>query len=212
MNDYAQVGRVSALLVIVAGLLICFRGYRVLKVSLATVGFVVGAFGGWELGLSWANNATAIPLVCMLLGGVVGMILCLWLYFVGIFLIGATAGAVVAAACFSEVGHQTHPILFLVLPIVFGVIALVVQKFMVILSTAFSGAYLIVAGIWPFVLHNPDISQIWLYPAQKTSTENLGTGALVVWGLLTLIGIGSQLRAGHRKPQPETQQNVANKA
>jgi hypothetical protein len=136
------------------------------------------------------------------------MVLCLWLYFVGIFLVGATAGSVVAAAFFSGIGHQIQSIVFLVLPIAFGVIALLVQKFMIILSTAFSGAYLIVAGIWPFFVHNPNVSRIWLYPAQNTSPENLGYGALVLWGFLTLVGVGSQLRASRMKAQPQDQQKT----
>src|SRR5579859_2591687 len=98
MNDYTEVGRLSALLIIAAGLLICFWGYRILKVSLAMIGFIVGAFGGWQLGLSLANSSMGIVLACALVGGVVGAVLCLWLYFVGVFLVGATAGTVVAAA------------------------------------------------------------------------------------------------------------------
>jgi hypothetical protein len=212
MNNYDEVGRVSALLVIVAGLLICFWGYRILKVSLATLGFIAGAFGGWELGVSLANSSTAIALGCALFGGVVGMVLCLWLYFVGIFLIGATAGAVVAAAFFSGIGRQIQPIVFGVLPIAFGVLAVLAQKFMIILSTAFSGAYLIVAGVWPFVANNPNVSRIWLYPSHNISTENLGYGALAFWGLLTLFGIGSQFRASRSKAHHQDQQKLVNKA
>ena len=106
MNDYTQVGRVSALLVIVAGLLTCFWGYRILKVSLAMIGFIAGAFGAWQLGLSLANSSTGIALGCALVGGVVGAVLCLWLYFVGIFLVGAAAGMVVAAAFSNGIAHK----------------------------------------------------------------------------------------------------------
>jgi uncharacterized protein DUF4203 len=114
MNHYAEVGQLGALLVIVAGLLTCFWGYRILKVSLAIVGFIAGAFGGWELGLSLANSSTGVALGCALLGGMVGIVLCLWVYFLGIFFLGpAIAKAVVKSeikpgTCSRTVGLLTR--------------------------------------------------------------------------------------------------------
>lgn len=205
MNDYTEVGRLSALPVIIAGLLICFWGYRILKLSLMITGFIAGAFGGWQLALSLANHGAGIELVCALAGGVVGMVLCLWLYFLGIFLIGATAGAVVAAAISNGMGRQVPSLVLLILPIGFGILALVAQKLMIVLSTAFSGAYLIMAGIWPFVMNNPNASRIWLYPAHDRAAGTLGYGALLLWVLLALLGIGSQFRATRKKAKPEPQ-------
>src|SRR5262249_27044624 len=103
MNDYAKL---SAFLMIIAGLLTCFWGYRILKVSLGIIGFITGAFGGWQIGLSLANSSTGIALGCALLGGLIGIVLCVWIYFFGVFLLGAAAGTVVAAACSSGIGHQ----------------------------------------------------------------------------------------------------------
>jgi Domain of unknown function (DUF4203) len=199
VNDYAQVAQINALLVIIAGLLICFWGYRILKVSLGIIGFVGGAFGGWELGLAWANNSGGITLACALAGGIIGMVLCLLFYFLGVFLLGAAAGAVVAAACANGISHPVQPLILLVLPIAFGVIALLAQKFMIVVSTAFSGAYLITAGIWPFVVHGQDAAPIWLYPAHHASPGNMGYAALALWVVLALLGMATQLRAGRRK-------------
>jgi hypothetical protein len=203
VNDYAQVGRLSSFLVIMAGLLICFCGYRILKVSLGIIGFIAGAFGGWQLGLSLANNSAGIALACALVGGVVGMALCVFVYLLGIFLLGATAGAVVAAAFFSGIGHQIQPVIFLALPIAFGVIALLVQKFMIIVSTAFSGSYFIMAGIWPFVVVDRNVSRIWLHPAHHGSPGTLGYGALVLWALLAVLGVVVQVKASRKKIEVE---------
>jgi hypothetical protein len=203
MEHYPEVGRASALVIMIAGLLICFWGYRILKLSLAVIGFIAGAFGGWQLGLSLATGGSGTALVCALIGGVVGIVLCLWLYFVGIFLIGATAGMVVAAAFFSGIGHQIQPIVFLVFTVAFGVIAVLAQKFMIILSTAVSGAYLVTAGIWPFVLEDPNVSRVWLHPDHNGSTGTLGYGALLLWAFLALLGTGTQLRSGRKKADVE---------
>jgi hypothetical protein len=202
MNDYAKF---SALLVIVAGLLTCFWGYRILKISLGIVGFITGAFGGWQIGLSLANNSTGIALGCALFGGLLGIVLCVWIYFLGIFFLGATAGTIVAAACSSGIGHQMQPLIFIVLPIAFGVVALLVQKFMIILSTAFTGSYLITAGIWSFVIGDPNSARVWLYPAQNVSGGSLGYGALGLWALVALLGIGTQVRASRKKVGVEAQ-------
>ncbi|HWV98480.1 MAG TPA: DUF4203 domain-containing protein [Candidatus Acidoferrum sp.] len=206
MNDYAWAGQASALFAIVAGILTCFWGYRILKFSLAIIGFIVGAYGGWEIGLSLAHGSTGIALVCAGIGGLIGAVLCLWVYFLGVFLLGATAGGVIAAALFSGTGQQIQPIIFLVLPIGFGVIALLAQKFMIILSTAFSGSYLIMAGVWPFVAGGQNASQVWLHPAQKGPSGTLGYGALALWIVLALVGVSFQFRASRRKVETKTEQ------
>jgi len=199
MNNYVWAGPVGALLVVIAGLLACFCGYRILKVTLGLLGFIAGAYAGWELGLSQFHFSGGIALVCALVGGLIGMALYVWLYFLGIFLLGASAGAVVAGAFFNGTGHAPEPITFLAICVVFGVIALVAQKFMIIVCTAFSGAYLIIAGVWPFIAgtHNP--FRIWLYPVHSGASGGLGLGALVLWLVLGLAGLSFQFRSGPRK-------------
>src|SRR5436190_13791305 len=147
MNSPAWSDQIAAPLAVVAGLLICFFGYRILKLTLAIIGFIGGAAGGWALALSFAPGNNAIGLVCAVIAGALGGALCVWLFFFGVFVLGAGTGAIVGAALFSVSGNQPQPILLLVLAGLFGVIAVVVQKFMIILSTAFSGSYLVAAGI-----------------------------------------------------------------
>ncbi len=205
MNNYAWAGQGTAILAIVAGILTCFWGYRIVKVSLAIFGFVVGAYAGYEAGISLLHASNELALGCALVGGLVGMGLCLWLYFLGVFLVGATAGTIVAAAVFSGVGQQLQPILYLVFPIVFGIIALIAQKFMIVLCTAFSGAYLVVAGIWPFVAPGQDFSRIWLHPSQSGSAGTLGYAALAVWLVVGIAGVRVQFRSHRTKVEVEKQ-------
>ncbi len=201
MNDYPQVGQATALVAIVSGLLICFCGYRIIKLSLALIGFAIGAFAGWEIGISFIQGGTGVSLLSALIGGLIGMGLCLWLYFLGIFLLGAAAGTVVAGALFSGTAHQIQPIIMLVLPVVFGVFALLAQKFMIVVSTAFSGAYLVIAGAWPFVAGSQAASQVWLHPTQKVTSGPLGYGALALWLILALLGVSFQFRAKRAKAE-----------
>jgi hypothetical protein len=194
MNNYA-----TALVAIVAGILICFWGYRMLKVTLGIMGAIIGASGGWALGLSLAPGNSVIALVCAVLGAIVGAGLCIWLFFLGIFLLGASAGTAVATALFHGVGQQPAPLVVLIVAVVFGVVAILVQKFMIVISTAFSGSYLLVAGI--LQLMNGGTVPLWVDPLQQPPTGVLGPGALVAWIVLGVIGAAVQFRDGRRREE-----------
>ena len=130
--------------------------------------------------------------------------LCCPLYlavFFGIFLLGASAGAIVATALFHAAGNQPQPILVLLLAIVFGVIALVMQKFMIIVSTAFIGSYLITAGIVHLLTGAKDVSALWFDHLQPGSAGILGYVALVFWLVLGLAGVSFQYRGRRRKDE-----------
>jgi hypothetical protein len=199
MNEYAWAGHSSALFVIVAGVLLCFFGYRILKVSLGLMGFILGAYGGWQAGLAIFHGSTGTALVCALIGGIIGMLLCLLVFQLGVFCVGAAAGTAIAAAVLNGGGHHVPPIVLIALPIAFGIIALIAQKFMIAVSTAFSGAYLITAGIWPFVAEGKNAREIWLHPAQVPASGTLTYGSLAVWLILALVGVSVQLRSCPRR-------------
>ena len=183
------------------GILICFLGYRLLKFTLAVVGLIAGAAGGWAVGLSLAPGNNGIALVCAIIGGVICAVLCIWLFFLGIFLLGASAGAIVATTLFHAAGNQPQPILVLLLAIVFGVIALVMQKFMIIVSTAFIGSYLIIAGIVHLLTGAKDVSALWFDHLQPGSAGILGYAALVFWLVLGLAGGSFQYRGRRRREE-----------
>lgn len=189
MNSYVTAG-----VAIAGGILICFWGYRTLKVTLGIIGAVVGGSGGWALGLSVAPSSTVIALVCAALGAVVGALLCVWLFFLGIFLMGASAGTAIASAVFNGLGRQPEPLIVLIVAVVFGLIAIVAQKFMIVISTAFSGSYLLVAGILQLMTGSPNTVPLWVDPLQRGPTGVLGVGALLFWAMVGVAGAAFQFR------------------
>lgn len=201
MNAIAWAGRIRAPLVIAAGLFTCFCGYRILKLTLGILGFIAGAEGGWAIGLSLAHGNSGIALLCAIIVGAIGAALCVWLFFLGIFLLGASAGAIVGAALFSASGNQPQPILLLVMAIVFGVIALIMQKFMIIVSTAFSGSYLVTTEIWHLLAGDQSISPLWFVHLQPGSAGWLSYAAFAFWLVLGLAGMSVQYRAGRRRDE-----------
>jgi uncharacterized protein DUF4203 len=201
MNIDAMAGQITAPLAVAVGLLICFLGYRLLKLTLGVMGFIIGATGGWAAGLSLAQSNNGIALLCAVIGGVIGAVLCIWLFFLGIFLLGASAGTIVATALFHAAGNQPQPILVLVLAVVFGLIALVLQKLMIIVSTAFSGSYLVIAGLSHLLAGGQNVSPLWFDQLQHGSTGILGYVALVFWLVLALAGGSFQYKGRRRREE-----------
>jgi hypothetical protein len=204
MNDYITAG-----VAIVVGILICFWGYRMLKVTLGLMGAVVGASCGWALGLAWAPQSAGLALVCVVLGAVVGALLCIWLFFLGIFLLGASAGTAVATAVFNGLGRQPELLIVLIVAVVFGVLALVLQKFMIVISTAFSGSYLLVAGILQLLTGTPNATPMWVNPLQPGPKGVLGMGAWIFWVVIGLAAAAHQFRDGRRREEVVRQETQA---
>jgi hypothetical protein len=201
MNAIELARTITAPFSVAVGLLICFCGYRMLKLTLGIMGFMTAAAGGWTLGLSLAPNNSLTALICALIAGVIGAVLCIWLFFVGVFLLGASAGAIVAAAFFNAAGSQPQAMLLLVFAVVFGLVALVMQKFMIITSTAFSGSYLVIAGTLHLLAHVPDGSLLWFDRLQPQSVGLFGYVVLAFWIGLGLVGISFQYRSNQRNDE-----------
>jgi hypothetical protein len=201
MNTNAWVGEIGAPLVVAVGLLTCFLGYRLLKITLGLMGFMAGASGGWALGMSLEPGNSGIAFGCAVIGAVIGAVLYLWLFYVGVFLLGASAGAIVGAALFNAAGSQPQPIPLLAVALVFGVLALVMQKFMIIVSTAFLGSYLVMAGLFHLVPGLQNHSPLWFHHAQPGSAGRWGYVALVFWLILGLAAVRFQNRAHRTREQ-----------
>lgn len=202
MNDYAWTGQFAAPAAVAAGGLLCFFGYRILKLTLGITGFILGAGGGWTAGTSIAPGHDGIALLCAAVGGILGAILCVWLFFLGVFLVGLSAGAVVAAAVFDATGHQASPLVLAAVAIGFGLLALVLQKLMIIVSTAFSGSYLIAAGILQLAHLAPKGVPLWFERLPAGTSGVLGYVVLAVWVILGLVGIRFQYRGAPKKAEP----------
>lgn len=195
MNATVWAGQLAAPLAVAAGIFICFCGYRILKLTLGITGFILGAAAGWSFGLSVAPDNSAIALVCAVIAGAISAALCIWLFFLGIFLLGAGTGAIVGAALFSMAGNQVQPILLLACALLLGVIALVLQKFMIIVSTSFSGSYLIAGGILCLLTGVRNGSPLWFDRLQPGSAGIPDYIALAFWLLLGLAGVSFQYKS-----------------
>lgn len=114
---------------VVVGLLSLLYGYRLFRLFVFLGGFIVVA----ALATLFADGF--VPLIAGLVAGV----LCLAFMDIGVFLIGALLGGLVAVTCAID-----NQIVLMAAGLVGGVVALALRKIMIVLSTSWSGAYLLV--------------------------------------------------------------------
>ena len=96
----------AALLLVLGGALSCFAGYRLFKLTLGIYGFIFGAMlASSTMG---ASNTTGMILAA-LAGGIVGALVFVFAYFIGIALVGAGLGALVAHVGWSYVRAGDPP-------------------------------------------------------------------------------------------------------
>src|ERR1700694_62513 len=91
----------AALVLLLAGGLACFAGYRLFRIVLAIFGFILGAMLTSSL-MGISNTAGMI--IAALVGGLVGAAILLFAYFVGIALVGAAVGALISHFGWAFVG------------------------------------------------------------------------------------------------------------
>jgi hypothetical protein len=135
-----------AVLLVLVGALTGFAGYRWFRVVLALLGFILGALMSSSL-MGISNTAGMV--MAALVGGLAGAAILLFAYFVGIALIGAVIGALVAApvvwAAFGTGDPPWQLVVALAMAGAFG--AMFVQRYVIIVTTAFVGALTLVLGI-----------------------------------------------------------------
>ena len=133
----------AAILLVLGGLLTCFAGYRVFRVVLGIYGFILGALLASS---AMGTDHTLWMIVAAIAGGLVGALLMVAAYFVGVALIGAGLGALVANVAWAAFGREPGLLAVIVLSILGALGALMVQRYVVIVATAFGGAQTVIVG------------------------------------------------------------------
>src|SRR6185436_8902138 len=134
----------AAILLVIGGAVACFAGYRLFRFVLAIYGFILGA----RLASSMmASSNTAGMLVAAFLGGVAGALIMTFAYFVGIALIGAGVGALAANVFWSTWKSVDPPAVAVIALAIAGAVgAMLLQRYVLIFTTAFAGAWTMVVG------------------------------------------------------------------
>jgi hypothetical protein len=193
---------------LVLGIIACFMGYSLFRSMLPMWGFLIGGWIAWTLlpGFMPAQaNQFIYQAGAFAVGGIIGGIISMPLYFVIIFLsgaglgmlVGVVVGALIEVGGVSSMAQMTsftsmafpplpQTALQLALMMVFGLIlggvAIGFQKFMVCASSAFLGAAAMITGLTSVI-----------NSMQATAT---GRSAVMMtgWLVLGMIGVFIQYR------------------
>jgi hypothetical protein len=191
----------AAILLVLGGALSCFAGYRLFKIVLGIYGFVLGAMlASSTMGVT---NTTGM-IVASLVGGVCGALLLMFAYFIGIALVGAGLGALIAHVVWSSVGKGGDPpaVAIVLLSILGSICAMFLQRYVIVVATAFGGAWTVIVGGLAVsgdrsAARAASVGNVWiLYPTSPAPGQRW---VPVAWIVLGLIGTAVQLGMTGRK-------------
>ncbi len=190
----------AALMLVIGGAVACFAGYRLFRIVLAIYGFILGA--SMASSVMGVSNAAGM-IVAALVGGVAGALILVFAYFIGIALMGAGLGALVAHVSWSYARTGDPPALLVIGLAVLGAIgAMLLQRYVIVVATAFGGAWTMIVGalamagdrIVARAARSPDV---WvLYPMAPAPGQRW---VPIVWIALGLVGTAVQLGVTGRK-------------
>jgi len=183
----------TALILVVGGLLACFAGYKLFRLVLGIYGFLLGAF------ITTAVTGTQdawVMTMAVLVGGIVGAIMMILAYFVGVGLVGAGLAALGLNVVWRALDlGDAPPTVAVVLVAVLGALgALSVAKYVVIFGTALAGSWTMILGglalrgdsvavdaattgsVWVLYPLEPGAGHWWLIPGWLALA---GVGALI---------------------------------
>ena len=192
----------TAVLLAVGGLLACFAGYRLFRLVLGLYGFLFGAFMATSIMGSanlWALGVAAVA------GGVVGALLMVAAYFMGVGLVGAGLSALAMNLIWRAVGGDPPTWLLVIVCVIGALAALSVVRWVVIFGTAIAGAWTIIVAALalmgdPAAVRAASAGDVWiLYPLGQTGCQMWQVAA---WFGLTVVGVIVQTvtsRGGRRR-------------
>jgi hypothetical protein len=185
----------AAILFVAGGVVACFAGYRLFRVILGIYGFILGAL--------LASSAIGTDqgfwmIVAALAGGLIGALILVLAYFAGVALLGAGIGAFLANLIWASLGREPHVFIVILFAISGALAALALQRYVIIGSTAFGGAWTAIVGAATLMgkrvaadaqtLANSDV---WLaYPLDPAPGQRW---ILLVWLALGFAGVIVQL-------------------
>lgn len=186
-------GLPAALLLMLGGAVSCFAGYRLFRTVLGIYGFILGAM----LASSMMGTSNTIGMVvAALVGGLVGALVLVMAYLVGIALVGAGLAALIGHVIWTRVATGDPPVVAVIIVSIVGALgAMVLQRYVIIVGTAFGGAWTMVVGAVNAmaargVIRGASETDVWIFYPTSVPDERW---AALAWIALAIVGIAVQL-------------------
>lgn len=135
----------ARVLLVMGGVVLLLAGWRVYDFVVVIAGFVIGAAVAVSL---LTTTSTMITVGAVLLGGVLGAILSVYLYYVAVFLIGAYIGIVLTGALtVALTDAQAAPLILFVGGLIGGLIMISLSFEFLVFFAALVGAQMLALGM-----------------------------------------------------------------
>ena len=183
----------AAIILLVGGVISCFAGYRVFRIVLGIDGFILGAL--FASGVAGPEN-TMWMIAAAIAGGVIGALILIAAYFVGVALLGAGIGALAASLIWASLGREPCALVVIVFAIAGALGALALQRYVIIGATSFGGAWTIIVGGLAFTGDRVAVdaaarNNVWLAYPMNPAPGNYWI--LLAWIALGVTGVIVQL-------------------
>ncbi len=182
----------AAIILVLGGLLACFAGYRVFRIVLGIYGFILGALVASS---AMGPDQTWYMVAAAIIGGLVGALILILAYFVGVALIGGALGALIANVLWAAFSREPGLIVVIVFAVLGALGALALQRYVIIVSTAYGGAQTAVVGVAALLAKRSvdaaSHSVYRVYPIDPIPGTKMD---LIAWLLLGTIGLVVQLK------------------
>jgi hypothetical protein len=199
----------TAAILAVGGLLACFAGYRLFRLVLGIYGFILGAMV--TTSFMGTSNLWALVLAAVV-GGLVGAVLMVAAYFMGVGLVGAGLAAMVLHGIWRFIGGDPPTAVVVIVCVVGALGALSIARLVVIFGTALAGAWTLIVGVLGFMGDRSAVSAasdstLWiLYPFDPLLGHWYYT---VLWFGLAIAGVVVQLATSKRKSKVKKSKKAA---
>lgn len=144
---------------VLLGAAMLFFGYRIFRVLVV----ILAAFVGFNAG-AYVDIPNVPPLATAIAGAIAGALLAFFFYRVGVFLVGAVLGYLVAMALLPATPPFDLPgwAIPLAVGVAAGLVALWLERPAIIAATSFDGAFLAWTGAWAIAGASPPDARLSL--------------------------------------------------
>jgi len=195
----------AAAVLVIGGAIACFAGYRFFRLVLALYGFLLGALVATTLA---GASSTSSLVLWAIGGGLAGALVLNLAYFFGVVLVGAALGAAAVTVVWPHASGDPHVLVVIAAAVVGALLAMWLQRYVVVTGTAFGGAWTLIVGALALMGDQAALAAadahngIWVvYPLDPAP----GRAWLpVMWVVLSVAGVVVQLQKGGAKPKTVT--------
>jgi len=188
----------ASVVLLAGGAMACFGGYRLFRLVLGVYGFILGAL----VGTSMVGAAgTWVTLAAAAAGGAIGALALVAGYFVGVAILGAGLAAGAVNLLWHPFSGDPHPLVLIVAAAIGAFAAMSFQRYVIIVGTAFGGAWTMLVGAAALMLGKGSravsAGDIWVVYPNTTGPDRFWV--YVAWVAISLVGIYIQLQSGGGK-------------